>query len=49
MTDLVNPNFSKLADSAGILGIRVETPEKYARHWIAQSLYDSRGDERSWR
>jgi pyruvate dehydrogenase (quinone) len=27
-TDLVNPNFSKLADSADIFGIRVETPEE---------------------
>ena len=26
-TDLVNPNFSKLAQSADILGIRVERPE----------------------
>src|ERR1700691_343786 len=26
-TDLVNPNFSRLAESACILGIRVETPE----------------------
>ncbi len=26
-TDLVNPNFAKLAESAGILGIRVEAPE----------------------
>ncbi len=25
-TELVNPNFAKLADSAGILGIRVEDP-----------------------
>jgi pyruvate dehydrogenase (quinone) len=25
-TDLVNPNFAKLADSAGLLGIRVEDP-----------------------
>ncbi|WP_158751009.1 ubiquinone-dependent pyruvate dehydrogenase [Acidobacterium sp. S8] len=27
-TDLVNPDFSKLAESAGILGIRVEKPEE---------------------
>ena len=27
-TDLVNPNFSKLAESADILGVRVETPEQ---------------------
>jgi pyruvate dehydrogenase (quinone) len=26
-TELVNPNFSKLAESADILGIRVEMPE----------------------
>ena len=26
-TDLVNPNFAKLAESAGILGVRVEKPE----------------------
>lgn len=26
-TDLVNPNFAKLADSAGILGLRVSEPE----------------------
>jgi pyruvate dehydrogenase (quinone) len=26
-TDLVNPDFAKLAEAAGILGIRVETPE----------------------
>jgi pyruvate dehydrogenase (quinone) len=26
-TDLVNPDFSKLAESAGILGLRVEQPE----------------------
>jgi pyruvate dehydrogenase (quinone) len=26
-TDLVNPNFAKLAEAAGILGVRVETPE----------------------
>jgi pyruvate dehydrogenase (quinone) len=27
-TDLVNPNFAQLAESAGILGLRVEKPEK---------------------
>ena len=27
-TELVNPNFSKLADSADVLGIRVEKPEE---------------------
>ncbi len=26
-TDLVNPNFAKLAEAVGILGVRVETPE----------------------
>jgi len=26
-TDLVNPEFAKLAESAGILGVRVEKPE----------------------
>ncbi len=26
-TDLVNPNFAQLAESAGILGLRVEKPE----------------------
>jgi pyruvate dehydrogenase (quinone) len=29
-TDLVNPNFSQLAESAGILGLRVEKPEELA-------------------
>jgi pyruvate dehydrogenase (quinone) len=27
-TDLVNPDFAKLADSAGVLGLRVEKPEE---------------------
>jgi len=27
-TDLVNPNFARLADAAGILGVRVEKPEE---------------------
>src|SRR6202042_1990887 len=27
-TDLVNPDFAKLAESAGILGVRVEKPEE---------------------
>jgi pyruvate dehydrogenase (quinone) len=27
-TDLLNPNFAKLADAAGILGLRVERPEE---------------------
>src|SRR5215475_12197357 len=26
-TELINPNFAKLAESAGILGLRVEDPE----------------------
>ncbi len=29
-TDLVNPNFAQLAESAGILGLRVERPEELA-------------------
>jgi pyruvate dehydrogenase (quinone) len=29
-TDLVNPNFAQLAESAGILGLRVEKPEELA-------------------
>jgi pyruvate dehydrogenase (quinone) len=27
-TDLLNPNFAKLAESAGVLGVRVEKPEE---------------------
>lgn len=38
-TDLVNPNFARLAESAGILGIRVETPED-VRPALEQALED---------
>jgi pyruvate dehydrogenase (quinone) len=29
-TDLINPNFAQLAESAGVLGLRVEKPEQLA-------------------
>jgi pyruvate dehydrogenase (quinone) len=36
-TDLQNPNFAKMADAAGILGLRAETPEQ-VRSIIAEAL-----------
>ena len=36
-TDLQNPNFAKLAESAGLLGLRVETPEQ-VRPMLAEAL-----------
>jgi pyruvate dehydrogenase (quinone) len=36
-TDLVNPNFAQLAESAGILGLRVEKPEEL-RAALAEAL-----------
>ena len=36
-TDLQNPNFAKMADAAGILGLRAETPEQ-VRPIIAEAL-----------
>ena len=36
-TDLVNPNFAQLAESAGLLGLRVEKPEEL-RPAIKQAL-----------
>jgi pyruvate dehydrogenase (quinone) len=36
-TDLQNPNFAKLAESAGVLGLRAETPEQ-VRPMITEAL-----------
>src|SRR6202035_4021062 len=36
-TDLQNPNFAKLAEAAGLLGLRAETPEE-VRPMIAEAL-----------
>src|SRR5262245_13180620 len=36
-TDLDNPNFAKMAEAAGLLGLRAETPEQ-VRPMIAQAL-----------
>jgi len=36
-TDLTNPDFAKLAESAGLLGLRVETPEQ-VRPALQQAL-----------
>jgi pyruvate dehydrogenase (quinone) len=36
-TDLQNPNFSKLAEAAGLLGLRAETPDQ-VRPMIAEAL-----------
>jgi pyruvate dehydrogenase (quinone) len=39
-TDLVNPNFSQLAESAGILGLRVEKPEELRPALIEALAHD---------
>jgi pyruvate dehydrogenase (quinone) len=36
-TDLQNPNFAKLAEAAGLLGLRAETPEE-VRPMITEAL-----------
>jgi pyruvate dehydrogenase (quinone) len=36
-TDLVNPNFAKLAEAAGLLGLTAETPEQ-VRPMLTQAL-----------
>jgi pyruvate dehydrogenase (quinone) len=37
-TELLNPNFAKLADAAGVLGLRAETPEQ-VRPMLVQALH----------
>jgi pyruvate dehydrogenase (quinone) len=39
-TDLINPDFTKLADSAGVLGARVEKPEQLRPALIAALAHD---------
>jgi len=39
-TDLVNPDFAKMADAAGVLGLKVETSEQ-VRPVLAQALAHS--------
>jgi pyruvate dehydrogenase (quinone) len=36
-TDLVNPDFTKIAEAAGLLGVRAETPDQ-VEPMIAQAL-----------
>jgi pyruvate dehydrogenase (quinone) len=45
-TDLINPDFAKMADAAGLLGLRAETPEQ-VRPMLVQAL-DHDGPAEEW-